>query len=1107
MRPILFAALVAISLDIAAAPGYFRAPAIAGDTLVFTAEGDLWQIGINGGIAQRLTSHPAEETDAAVSPDGKRVAFVGAYEGPAEVYVMPIGGGLPKRLTWLGGGAKVVGWSPDDEVLFTSTQLHPLRDTRLAAVSANDAKQRPVPLDQASDGAYLDRDTLVFTRYGIGSDNVRAYRGGATATIWTMPAKGNAEAVALTATGDGNAGTPMAWKGRIAFLSDRDGVMNVWSMDRDGRNLLQHTKHKDFEVRSPSIAGSRVAYQHGADLRVINLDTGVDRVVPITLLSDFDQTRERWVRKPLDQFTSARFSRDGSRVVVTARGHVATAGIGDLRRIDVALPLSSRGRDAVFSGNGKSVIAVVDASGEEELWQFPADGSGPGKQLTRDGNSRRWGAWPSPDGKWIIHHDIHKRLWLHDIAAGRDTLLDDGKRMVPDHRVTGVVWAPDGSAFALSTPVPDNRDRTQVFLYRVSDRSRIEVTSSRYSSDSPVFSPDGKWLYFISRRHFEALNGDPWGDRNMGPYFDRRARLYAVSLQPDNRFPFQARDELEAPAPVETAPAAAPAATPAPPGDSREVALEAAKATPAAAKPKLPAIAWEGLAARLFEVPLPPANYTRIDIEGKRLWWLEADSTTEGKTALKSAAIDNAGVPPELFAVDVRQFELSADGKKLMFRKWAAMPNPGDIFIVDAAPKPPMELPRFQVRLGDWQFTANPREEWKQLLADAWRLQRDHFYDKDVKGVDWLAMRRKYEALLPRVSDRAELADLMAQMIAELSTLHSQVNPGDVRKAEENILPATLGVMLVRTAEGARIERILQGDPELVHERSPLARAEVNAKEGDTIVSVDGRLVKDASDISELLRGKAGKQALLTLRSAEGKSRQVIVKPMSANDTDALRLADWQWQRRKRVDEVSKFRYGYVHLRAMGRNDVATFAREFYPVADREGLIIDVRNNSGGNIDSIVIEKLMRRAWSYWQTRDGNRYWNQQNAFRGPIVVLANERTYSDGETFAEGMKRLGLATVIGKRTSGAGVWLSDRNPLADNGIARAAEWGLMGLEGSWLIEGVGVAPDVEVDNPPNATFNGADAQLDAAIRLLDEKLAAMPMPQPPAISYPRVQR
>jgi tricorn protease len=435
------------------------------------------------------------------------------------------------------------------------------------------------------------------------------------------------------------------------------------------------------------------------------------------------------------------------------------------------------------------------------------------------------------------------------------------------------------------------------------------------------------------------------------------------------------------------------------------------------------------------------------------------------------------------------------------------MPNPGDIFIVDAAPKPPIELPRFQVRLGDWQFTANPREEWKQLLADAWRLQRDHFYDKDVKGVDWPAMRRKYEALLPRVSDRAELADLMAQMIAELSTLHSRVDPGDVRKAEENILPATLGAMLVRTAEGARIKRILQGDPELVHERSPLARAEVNAKEGDTIVSVDGRLVKDAPDISELLRDKAGKQALLTLRSAEGKSRQVIVKPMSANDTDALRLADWQWQRRKRVDEVSKFRYGYVHLRAMGRNDVATFAREFYPVADREGLIIDVRNNWGGNIDSIVIEKLMRRAWSYWQTRDGNRYWNQQNAFRGPIVVLANERTYSDGETFAEGVKRLGLATVIGKRTSGAGVWLSDRNLLADNGIARAAETGQMGLEGSWLIEGVGVAPDVEVDNPPNATFNGADAQLDAAIRLLDEKLAAKPMPQPPAISYPRVQR
>ncbi len=1088
-------------------PGYFRFPAASPDTIVFTAEGDLWRVPTSGGTASRLTTHPGLEAHPAISPDGQAVAFVGSYEGPAEVYVMPLAGGVPRRLTWLGAGVRVMGWSPAGEVLFTSTALHPLRDTRLAAVHAQTGKLRTVPLDTATGGAYIDKATLVFTRHGLTSDNVRAYRGGAVASLWRFEETASKEAVRLTDPKEGNALMPMPWKSRIVFLSDRDGVMNLWSMDREGKDLRQLTSHRDFEVRSPSLGGSRVVYQHGAGLRAFNLDSGADQALAINLVSDFDQLRERWIRKPLDQFTSANLSRDGSRLAVTARGRVATAGVGELRRVDLAVPAGARARNASFSSDGKTVYAFVDASGEEELWSFPADGSGPGKALTQGGDSRRWSIWPSPDGKWVVHDDKRGRLSLLEVATGKSRVIDDPRGAARYPLYEDISWAADGSAFALAVYDKDSADRRRIALYRLPGGERMLVTSSRYDSYSPSFSPDGRWLYFISDRNLQAVNPAPWGDRNMGPFLDKRGRVYALSLQPGTRFPFQARDELEAPAPptAGAAPKAGNKADAGPNAKSDEKADGPASGRPAA--PRIPAIVLEGLASRLHQVPLPPGNYTRVAVEGKRLWWLEADSASERKTSLRSLAIDNVGLPAETFLADIREFALSGDGRKLFFRRWAAS-GPGDLFIVDVAPKPPAELPRFQVRLSDWQFPLSPREEFQGLFAEAWRMHRDHFYDPGMHGVDWSSLRRKYEPLVARVSDRHELADLQAQMIAELQLLHSQVGLGDARRGEENVLPASLGAELTAVANGARIDRILKGDPELVDALSPLAVPSVAAKAGEVIVEVDGRRVSSVPDIAVLLRDKAGKQVLLSLQGADGKARKVVAKPINAAADQALRLVDWQWQRRATVEGASNGRYGYVHLRAMGPNDIATFAREFYAVSDREGLIVDVRNNSGGNIDSTLLEKLMRRAWAYWQRREGGvSNWTQQHAFRGPIVVLANERTYSDGEFFTEGFKRLGLGTVIGKRTTGAGVWLSDRNRQADGGIARAAEYGVIGLDGAWLVEGKGVSPDMEVDNPPNATFRGEDAQLAAALRWLDARAKEQPVGAPAAAAYPRVNR
>ena len=430
-----------------------------------------------------------------------------------------------------------------------------------------------------------------------------------------------------------------------------------------------------------------------------------------------------------------------------------------------------------------------------------------------------------------------------------------------------------------------------------------------------------------------------------------------------------------------------------------------------------------------------------------------------------------------------------------------------ELLIVDAAPKLPPETGKFQVRWSDWQIATQPRAEWKQMFNDAWRMHRDHFYDKAMHGVDWKAVRAKYEPLLDRLTDRYELGELMAQMVGEISALHSQVNPGDTRQGPEEPGIAGLGARLSKVAEGWRIDHLYAADPELPNEAGPLAAPGLGIRAGDVITAINGRKATDAPHPFELLRGQAGKQVLLDLKTADGKAVQKIVMPVAARRDNELRYNDWRVSRARIVEQAGEGRIGYVHLRAMGPNDIADFAREFYAASDRDGLIIDVRYNNGGNIDSWVLEKLLRRAWAFWQRRspEGSKpYPNMQHVFRGHAVVLMNEETYSDGETFSEGFKRLNIGPVIGKTSSGAGVWLSDRNRLVDNGIMRAAETGQMDINGKFLIEGKGVTPDIEVDNLPRATFKGQDAQLDRAITELKKRIAEQPIVQPKPGPYPR---
>ncbi|HEY0953454.1 MAG TPA: S41 family peptidase [Roseateles sp.] len=1092
-----FAALLCATSAGAGTNGFYRQPTLQGGQIYFVAEGDLWRTSLQGGDALRLTTHPGQESQPAVSPDGQWLAFTGQYDGGTEIYLMPTAGGPPRRLTWEGGGMRVWGFSAAGEVVYTSLDARP--GAQLFALDVKTGQRRQLPVGQASDGALsADGRTLYFTRSGLRGDNARQYRGGAIARLWSLDLGGSAEAKPLLAEGH-NDRRPMPYRAggqdRIAFLSDRDGTVNVWSVDARGGDLRQHTQHKGWDIRHASVDGNRVVYALGADLYTADLaQTGAPHKLNVALGGDFDQTRERWVKKPQDYLTDTSFAPNGERVLLTARGHLATQGVQQLRRAELPQPADGRCRKGEFSADSKHVFATCDFSGETEIWRFAANGTGKPEQITRGATTQRRDLSPSPDGRWLAHTDKEGHVWLTDLKTQATREIARGTYA---DAPTLQGWSADGKALAWTVQLRHG-DRSQLQLHQIAEGRTHTLTSDRFDVAGAAFSPDGQWLYFASARNFAVTgNPSPWGDRNTGPFFGFRTKLYALALQPGLRSPFAPKDELESASDKKA-------------DEQRAEDRKADKKDDKKPEDKKdekkgkPAIVFEGLAERLHELPVPAGSHRALRADGKRLWFLDQD--LDRKTQLKSIAIDNQGGPPETLASDVRGYELSADGKKLMLVRNQGQGAP-EVLIVEAAPKLPADLAKLQVRWSDWQIATQPRAEWRQMFADAWRMHRDHFYDKDMHGVDWTAVRAKYEPLVDRVTDRFELAELMAQMVSELGALHSQVGPGDTRDAGEVPGLAGLGGRFSKVADGWRIDAIYAFDAELPSEAPPLAAPGLSLKAGDVITAVNGRPTAEAPHLLELLRGQAGRQVLLDVKQAGGKAVQRIVTPVAQLRENQLRYNDWRVGRARAVEQAGQGRIGYVHLRAMGANDIADFVREFYAAGDRDGLIIDVRYNNGGNIDSWILEKLLRRAWAFWQPRspaDAAPYSNMQNAWRGHTVVLMNEDTYSDGETFAEGFKRLKLGPVIGRQSSGAGVWLSDGNRLIDNGIMRAAEFGQMGADGRFLIEGIGVKPDADVDNLPRATFMGKDAQLEAAIAALKQKIAEEPVPVVKPGSYPR---
>ena len=1049
--------------------GYYRFPEIHENTVAFTAEGDIWTVPLSGGLARRLTTHAEEETYPKISPDGKTLMYTASYEGPTEVYSIPLAGGLPTRWTYESDASISETWTPDGKMVYRTVEYSTLPDYQLVTIDPVTKEKNRIPLSQASEASFNeDGTTVYFVRPSYHGNVTKRYKGGTARQVWKYTF-GSPEAIKLTTDYAGESHHPMWFGHRVYFITDRDGIMNIWSMTEDGTDFKQHTHHTGFDVRSANISNGNIVYQLGADLWHYNIESDTTVKINISLNSDLDQLRENWVDNPSNYITSVHPDSKGDRIVITARGRVFVIPAKKGRLVSFTDKKDVRYRDAVFSSDGKNILVLSDESKEFEFVSLPSDGIGAQKVITNDGKVLRFSGVPSPDGKWLAYEDLEQNLFILNLETGQSTKISTNREGIGSYS-----WSPDSKWLAFVQTATNTM--FQMHLYDLTTKESFPITTDRANSRYPVWSPDGKFIYFLSDRSFTTLVGSPWGTRQPEPYFDAKEKLFLIPLVKGERSPFRPNDELysEKKEPEKTKP------------EEKEKTKESVQVV----------VDKDGIIERITEVPVDAGNYRKLGVTDKAIFMMSSETGVKAKTHLVALKIDNDSPKPTEIVEDIRDFDLTADGKKILVRK------KNDFYMIEAGTSKVTKLDENKIDLSGWHFSIVPREDWQQIFTDAWRMERDYFYDKNMHGVNWHAMYDKYFPLTNRVTTRTELSDLIGRFVGELAALHTSVRGGDTRDDKENVPVAGLGALFSRNEDmgGFRIEHIYKADPDYPEERSPLDDPYLDIAEGDVITSVNGKPALSALDIGELIRYQEGKQVRISVKR-NSVEKEFIVVP--SGSTRSLRYRDWEYSRRLEVENKTENKVGYVHLQAMGPTDINQWYKEFYPVFDRPGLIIDVRHNRGGNIESFILEKLLRKDWMYWKSRSGSQSWNMQYAFRGHIVILVDENTASDGEAFAEGFKRLKLGTSIGTRTWGGEIWLSGVNTLSDGGIARAPMMGVYGKEGEWLVEGHGFEPDIVVDNLPHATFNGDDAQLNAAIELLQKLIAEDPREVPAVPAFP----
>lgn len=1058
IRNLLLTALTGAAMTAVAAPAdnqarLLRFPATNGQEIVFSYAGDLYTVPATGGEARRLTSHVGYEIFPRFSPDGKTIAFTGQYDGNTEVFSIPAHGGEPVRLTYsptnsrddigdrMGPNNIVVTWSPDGKKILYRNRIGDGFQGALYTVSPDGGMPDKLPLPEGGFASYSpDGTKLAYNRVMREFRNWKYYRGGMADDIWIYDPK----AGSVTNITDNPAQdiVPMWIGDEIFFISDRDMTMNLFAYNTATGKTEKVTDFTEYDIKFPSSDGHTIVFENGGYIYRFDPATRKAQQVPVTLNGENLYARQERIDVS-DLITAIDLSPDGKRVVATARGEVFDVPAGKGVTRNLTRTPGSNDRSATWSPDGSTIAYISDITGETEVWTIPAGGGEP-RQLT-DGSDTyiRSIEW-SPDSKRILYTDRKNRMVSVDPVSGKKTLL--AQDSVSEFR--GVAFSPDSRWIAYTRPAEN--DMAVVYLMELATGREIPVTEKWYNSMSPVFSADGKYLFFNSARDFSPT----YGSLEWNHVYNDLYAPYMVMLSADTPSPLLPGDS-------ETYP------------DQKDEKSEA---------PVSVSVTPEGLADRIVKLPLGYGYRRVIYSDGKKVYFTGGEpgiNTYDFATGKK----DNV--------TSARLQALTADGKK------AIVAEKGNYYVINFPGKP-----GDTVDLSGMIATVDYPREWAQIFDETWRAFRDGFYLENMHGVDWNAVKTKYAALLPYVKTRLDLNYVIGAMISELACGHAYVNPGPVPRPER-IPMGLLGADLSRDKSGYfRIDAILEGAPYSSELRAPLAQHGLGVKSGDYIVAVDGTPVTTVDNIYKLLVGKAGRATELTVNSAPSDkgARKIVVTP-TANEYP-LRHYAWVQRNIHLVDSLSGGKVGYIYIPDMGPEGLNEFARYFYPQLDKEALIIDDRANGGGNVSPMIIERLLRQPYRMTMRRNSTRTGTIPDATHvGPKVLLINKYSASDGDLFPWSFKANNLGTVIGTRTWGGIVGISGSLPYMDGTDVRVPFFTNYDAKtGQWIVENHGVDPDILIDNDPVSENAGHDQQLEAAIKVALEQLKdRKPMPKIPA--------
>ncbi len=1058
----------------AATPAYIRYPDLNGNRIVFAAEGDLWLVADTGGVARRLTTHPGTEYFPRFSPDGKWVAFTGEYDGNQDVFVIPAAGGEPRRLTWHPGPDQVVGWTPDSaKVLFRSHAENP-EAWELFAVGTDGSDPEKLPIGWA---ARIDIDpdsgTWAFNRVTSEGRTWKRYRGGMASDIWV----GRPDRADFRKIGDfpGPQEFPMWHAGRIYFTCDEGGTVNIWSMRPDGSDRKRHTDFKEWDARWPAMArDGRIVFTLGADVYLMNTRDDAVRKVDVDLPSDFALTRERYP-EPGRTLTSLDLAPKGDRILIATRGELFTIPVKDGPTMPVTHGSGARESRARFSPDGARVVYVTDEPGEEQIRTVDAWGRGAAKAVTPAGQPG-WRLAPhwSPDGKMIAYADQTQTLYVVPAEGGTPQAADHSDQQP----IRDYVWSPDGRWLAYSKAA--RTDYAAIYIYDTKDGSVHRVTGPNTNDTSPAWDPQGRYLYFLSTR---ATN--PVLDINeLNVIEAKNGRPFMVLLRKDVPDPFAATKGL--PAAEKSGKGAADAAK----GDEKASGgkaggKDAGKDEKGEKPPEPVTIDFDGLADRFLELPnVERGVYTNLGATGKFVYWLSQpiEGMNEQPGIFEEAPPNATLIGYDLDKKKVKPFTEGVSDYVIALKtdRIAVMKKKGDIFVFDAGASAG-DASDAKVSLAGVVVELDPREEWRQIFYEAWRQERDFYWDAGMAGLDWKAIGDRYATLLPRLANRSDLSDLVGEMIGELNTSHTYVFGGDPGVRVPRVSTGLLGADVAREGDAYRVVRIYRGDP-ADNLRSPLDQPGVAVTEGSYILAVNHRPFAKGRPFIAAFEDLAGKDVVLTVNakpSAEG-ARDVVVEPL---ESDAeLRYADWVRRNREYVAAKTGGKIGYLHLTDMQASGMTEFNTWFYPQLDKEGLIVDVRWNHGGFVSEIILERLRRKVDAFGRARGGSLNTYPYRTLNGPFVCLTNQFAGSDGDIFPAAVQIEKLAPVIGMRSWGGVVGINGIRPLVDGGLLTEPEGAWNDPQKGWTIENHGVDPDIVVENLPQEVARGTDAQLDRAI-------------------------